>query len=131
MPSHLTIIRASDFLVATPHGQVDFERSKRILLKIAAASASLVAHEILLDVRDAQIELSAGDLWYLAAELGYPHMPFRGKIAVLCSLAGSDQADFFALCAQNRGFRVRAFTSFEEAVEWLIADGSHLLEHIG
>jgi hypothetical protein len=26
---------------------------------------------------------------------------------------------------------VRAFTSFEEAVEWLIADGPRLLEAIG
>jgi hypothetical protein len=31
-----------------------------------------------------------------------------------------DYAGFFALCAQNRGFQVSAFTSFEDAIEWLI-----------
>jgi hypothetical protein len=131
MPSYLTIIRASDFVVATPQGQLDFEKSKRILLKLASGSANLAAHEVLLDLRNADVELSAGDLWYLAAELGRPPLAFRGKIAVLCRLTASDQADFFALCAQNRGFQVCAFTSFEQAVEWLIADGSQTLEPLG
>lgn len=30
-----------------------------------------------------------------------------------------DQARFFALCAENQGFNVQAFTSYEEAMEWL------------
>jgi hypothetical protein len=131
MPTHVKIIRANDFLIATPQGQIDFESSKRILLKVASASANQVAHEILLDMRNAQSVLSATDLWHLASELSRRHALFRGKIAVLCRLSGTNQATFFALCAQNRGFPVRAFTSFEEAVEWLIADGFQRLEEIG
>ncbi len=46
----------------------------------------------------------------------------------MCNLSGSGQAAFFALCAQNRGFRVSAFTTFEEAIEWLSADGQQTLE---
>ena len=33
-----------------------------------------------------------------------------------------DKAGFFAISAQRMGFRISAFTSFEEAIEWLIAD---------
>ncbi len=130
MPVNDKIIRATDFLIATPTGQVDFEKSKRLLLTIASAATNLVAHEILLDMRSAQSKLSATDVWILAAELSRRRTAFPGKIAVLCRLNGSGQAAFFALCAQNRGFPVRAFTSFENALEWLSADQPQVLEYI-
>ncbi len=122
---------ASDFLIATPQGQIDFPSSKRLLFEVASASADLVAQNILLDMRNAHSELSATELWKLAAEPGRRHSQFSGKIAVLCRLTGTSQAAFFALCAENRGLPVRAFASFEQAVEWLIADGSRLLADIG
>ena len=128
MPTHVKIIRATDFLIATPHGQVDYENSKQLLQRTASASANLLAHEILLDMREAQSELSAADLWHLAAALSRRHAAFLGKIAVLCRLSGSGQAAFFALCAQNRGFSVSAFTSFEDAFDWLTADRSEPLD---
>jgi hypothetical protein len=31
-----------------------------------------------------------------------------------------DRARFFALCAENKGFNVEAFTSYEEAMDWLL-----------
>jgi hypothetical protein len=130
MPIDVKIIRATDFLIATPTGRVDFESSKRLLATIASASARLVAHELLLDMRGAQPELSATDLWSLAAELGPGRAAVTGKIAVLCRLNGSNQGAFFALCAQNRGFPVSAFTSFEDAVEWLLEGGPRLREQI-
>jgi hypothetical protein len=39
---------------------------------------------------------------------------------VLCPLERFDHSRFFALCAENRGFDVRAFVSYEDAMEWLI-----------
>jgi hypothetical protein len=111
MPTHVKIIRATDFLIATPKGQVDFETSKRLLVTVASASATLLAHEILLDMRSAQSELSATDLWHLAAELSRRRTAFPGKIAVLCGLNGSGQAAFFALCAQNKQRADKSLTS--------------------
>ena len=130
MPTHVKIIRATDFLIATPKGQVDFENSKRLLMTIASGSVSLVANEILLDMRSAQSELSAADLWDLAAQLSRRRTAFPGKIAVLCSLRISAQAAFFALCAQNRGFPVSAFTTFEDAIKWLSADGPQPQQYV-
>jgi hypothetical protein len=37
-----------------------------------------------------------------------------------CSARGSDHARFFSLCAEHRGSNVEAFTSYEEAMEWLL-----------
>jgi hypothetical protein len=129
MANHVKIIRAKDFLIATPQGQVDFEKSKCLLKAIAFASTSPVAHEVLLDMRKSKTDLSATNLWNLAAELSRGYRTFRGRIAVLSDLRGSGKAAFFALCAQNRGYPVSAFTSFEEAVEWLTVEGATLLEY--
>ena len=124
MPTNIRIIYAHDFIKATPEGHLDLEESKKLLMEIASASAGLADYEIILDTRKAQIEMSATDLWYMASELSKHRSTFsRHKMAVLCPLERFDQAEFFALCAKNRGFQVRAFTSFEDAIEWLIAEG--------
>ena len=126
MPTDVRIIHAHDFIKATPEGQLDLAKSKKLLIEIASASAPLGEYEIVLDTRKAQSEMSATDLWYLAAELGNLREPFSRpvKTAILCPLIRFDLTEFFALCAQNRGFNVKAFTALEDAIEWLIADGS-------
>jgi len=117
------IIHAHDFIIATPKGQLDFERAKKLLVDIMSASAPFIDYEILLDTRRAQSELSAIDLWQLVIEIFNFRKPLARKTAVLCPLEQFDQAEFFALCAKNRGFNVSAFTSFEDAIEWLIPSG--------
>ena len=66
--------------------------------------------------------MSVTDLWYLAEALSTLRGAFNSKTAVLCPTERFDSAEFFALCAQNRGLRVQAFRSFEDAIEWFIAD---------
>jgi len=124
MATNIRIIHARDFIKATPDGRLDLQESKKLLMEIASASAPSADHQIILDTRKAQLEMSASDLWYLAAELSNLRKAFSRKTAVLCPLTQFDEAEFFALCAQNRGFRVRAFTSFEDAIEWLVANGA-------
>ncbi len=124
MSTDIRIIHAHDFIKAVPEGQLDLEKSKKLLMEIASASAPLADYEIILDTRKAQTELSITDLWYLAAELSKLREAFfRKKTAILCPLEKFDHAGFFALCSKNRGFQVMAFTSFEDAIEWLIANG--------
>jgi hypothetical protein len=89
-------------------------------MEIASASNPAVDYDVFLDVRKTQLELSIADLWYLASELSNLRKALSRKTAVLCPLEQFDYAGFFALCAQNRGFHVNAFTSFEAAIEWLI-----------
>jgi len=124
MPTNIRIIHAHDFIKASPEGHLDLEKSKKLLMEIASASAPLVDYEIIIDTRKAQTEMSITDLWYLAAELGNLRKAFSRKTAVLCPLERFRYAEFLAVCAQNRGLRVMAFTSFEDAIEWLIANGT-------
>ena len=122
MPTDIRIIHAHDFIKATPEGQLDFERAKEALLEIASASSALADYEIILDTRKAQPIMSVFDLWYLALELQKLGKPFSRKTAVLCPLERFDSAKFFTVCAQNRHLQIRAFTSFEDAIEWLVAN---------
>jgi hypothetical protein len=63
--------------------------------------------------------MTVADLWYLTGYLvGLPEM-WERKIAVLPPAEEFDRAAFFALAAENRGGRVRAFASLEEAIGWL------------
>jgi hypothetical protein len=123
MPTNIRIIHAHEFIKATPEGQLNFDKAKELLIEIASAAGPSFDYEVILDVRKAQPALSKTDLWYLAAELSNLRKAFSRKTAVLCPLERFDYAGFFALCAQNRGFRVSAFTSFEAAIEWLIEEG--------
>jgi hypothetical protein len=124
MPTNIRIIHAHEFIKATPDGQLDLEKAKKLLMEIASASAPLVDYEIILDMRRAQSGLSVSDLWDLAAELSNLGKAFLRKTAVLCPVEQFDHASFFALCAKNRGFQISAFTSFEDAIEWLIGNGT-------
>ncbi len=124
MPTNIRIIHARNFIKATPEGHLDLEESKKLLMEIASASAPLVDYEIILDTRKAQTEMSVTDLYYLCTELSNLRKAFSRKTAVLCPLERFKYAEFFALVAQNRGFPVMAFTSFEDAIEWLISNGT-------
>jgi len=124
MPAHIKIIHAHEFIKATPEGLFDLNESKKLLLEIAAISVPSVEYEILLDIRNVNSELSIANLWYLADELNKFRKTFTCKTAVLCPVEQFDHAGFFALCSQNRGFHVRAFTSYEGAMEWLLESKS-------
>ena len=119
MPTDIRLIHAQDFVRATSEGELDFETSKKALIEIASATAHLVDYEILLDTRKAHVQLSITDLWYLVAELSNLRNAFSRKTAVLCPVEQFDNAAFFALCSENQGFRIKAFTSFEDAIDWL------------
>ncbi len=122
MSSTIRIIRAHDFIKATPEGQLDSETYRKLLLEIASAVTPLGDYEVLLDTRKAHAVMSVADLFFLAAELCKRPGAFARKTAVLSPLERFDHAGFFALCAENRGLKVKAFTSFEDAIEWLIMD---------
>ena len=122
MPTRIQVIRANDFVRARPEGHLDLEGSGRVLDGIMDAVADLPTCSVVLDTRKAQVNVSAFDLWFLAQRLAEHRNGCVPKMAVLCPQERFDRARFFALCAVAHGFRVRPFTSYEDAMEWLILD---------
>jgi DNA-binding response OmpR family regulator len=116
----IQIIKAGDFIKSTPTGDLDMKASKEGLAQIAATGTDLHEYTILIDLRDIKSRLSTSDIYDLASDLVRYGETFRRKTAVLVR-ADEDigQAAFFESVAQNRGFKVRTFTIFEEAIIWL------------
>jgi hypothetical protein len=121
MPYHVTIIPAHDFIKVTAEGTLDYEETRRQLLQLAPIAGSHPDSGILIDTRTAHSTLSVTNFWYLVAEFRQQLSAIGRKIAVLCPPDRFDQTKFLELCSQNRGLNVLAFTSFEEAMDWLFA----------
>lgn len=120
MPTNVKIIQAAEFIRATPEGQVYIEKAEKLLQDIADAGTGLEDFHVLVDTRRVRGALSATELWALADKLAHYRRTFGHKTAILCPLERFDRSRFFALCAENKGFNVRAFTAYEDAMEWLL-----------
>jgi len=120
MPTNVKVIHAGDLIRARPEGEAYLEDAEQLIRDIVAAGAGLEEFEVLIDTRRVSGTLSATDLWNLAEKLAKYRASFARRTAVLCPQEKFDHSRFFALCAENHGFNIRAFTSYEEAMEWLI-----------
>jgi DNA-binding response OmpR family regulator len=116
----LHIIKAGDFIETTPSGDLDMKAGKEGFAQIAAAGTDLHNYTVLIDLRDVKSQLSTAQIHELGSELAKYGDTFRRKTAVLVRPDRDiAQAIFFEDVAQNRGFSVKTFTVFEEAILWL------------
>jgi len=120
--ANVKVIRARDFIRAQPDGQAHLETAEQLLRNIAQAGEGLEDYEILVDTREVSGGLSATDLWTLAERLVRFRKTFAHRTAIICPIDKFDHTRFFALCAENHGFNIRAFTSYEDAMEWLLGE---------
>jgi hypothetical protein len=119
----LHIIHAKDFLRMTPNGDLDFEKTREMLIDAVLSEEMSYELDVLVDFRLMTGELSTTDIWYLAEELSKHQNAFREKIAVLVNPDKFDKAKFFELCSLNRGIEVGAFSTYEEAIDWIFPSG--------
>jgi hypothetical protein len=122
MPLNLKVIHAADFVRATPEGKANLEAGELLLKQIAEAGAGLEGFQVLVDTRRTSGSLTATELWSLADRLVHYRRTFQNKTAIVCPIERFDHSRFFALCAENHGFNVQAFTSYEKAMRWLLDD---------
>jgi hypothetical protein len=119
MARKVRIINARDFISAKHDGVLNLEESEQLLREVMGVSEPLDEFDVLVDTREAASQLSATDLWYLADRLVHFPKLYTARTAILCPSERLDHASFFALCAENKGVNMQAFTSYEEAMTWL------------
>jgi hypothetical protein len=124
MPNSIRVIRAQDFVRATPQGQFDLESSRQLLRDLADAAQRLEAHDVIIDIRNARSSMTADELWSLASTMAGDRRTFARKTAILCPMERFDRAWFFVQCADNAHLNLRAFTDYEAAMDWLHAEAS-------
>lgn len=120
MVTDVRIVRGRDCVRATPAGTLDLDGSKRVIAEVAAVGGGLGVFDVILDVRRTDLALTITDLWYLADHLARQPTLRGRRIAVLPPAWDGERADTFAGLARARGMRVRAFVSFEAAIDWLV-----------
>jgi hypothetical protein len=122
MSFNIKVIRFSDLVRANPHGPASLELGEQLLRDIAQAGARLEDFQVLVDTRSVTEPLTAAELWQLSEKLA----PYRGKlgdkIAIVSNRERIEGHHFYAVSAQGKGFNMRAFASYENAMEWLLAD---------
>jgi hypothetical protein len=119
----LQIIRAQEFVRLGAHGQFDLKASKAVLATLARACYKRGIHQALLDLRalhpGPKPVFSQDDLVTLVntfREIGFTR---QQRLAVLYKSDPHRRAGMFASIARLRGWSVKAFHEFEDAVTWL------------
>src|SRR6478609_3340898 len=122
MSTNVRVVQPSEFLRVRADGRVDLDMAKAMLERVAAAAAPLDEYEVLIDIRDVVGQLTPGEVCELAGSLDQFNSTFLRKTAVLCPRERFDNTRLFGLLAGSHGFRrIRAFLSFEDAMEWLLS----------
>ena len=123
MLSGTKLYKVKDFIRKTETGDIDLERSKKIVRELAKVSGLRSNHNILIDLRETTVSPAASieDLMKVALEFGSYVSNFKNKIA---NIIPGDQermeiASRFKSCMVFQGFEYEVFTDYESAIEWL------------
>jgi hypothetical protein len=123
MLSGIKIYKIKDFIRKTETGDIDFERSKKIVRELAMAAGLHTGHNILVDLRETTISTAASieDIMKIALEFGSFVSSFKNKIANIVTDDPERMkiASRFKACMDIQGFEYEIFTDYESAIEWL------------
>ena len=113
----------SDYILITANGNYSQSVTKNLFLDAVDAAKTNKIFKILIDCREVIGEISTldrYDIGVLLSQLVY--VKAEGKIIKVAFVAYEpiiDPKRFVEKVAVNRGADVKAFTNYEEAIEWL------------
>jgi hypothetical protein len=119
LPMELHVIRFREFVKLDGHGHLDMEASHAALSQLAQLCRKRCIECSLLDGRDMQTGLTPGEIAALVRDLAEMGFTRNQRIALLHRGDQSQRAGLFALIGNLRGWKIRTFVSFEEAIDWL------------
>ncbi len=123
MLSGIKVYKVKDFIRKTETGNIDLERSKKIVRELAMAAGSHADHNILIDLRETTVSAAASieDIMKVALEFGSYVSSFKNKIANIIpdDPERMEIANRFKACMDIQGFEYEIFTDYESAIEWL------------
>ena len=122
MPSRIKIYKIKDFIRMNESGEIDLDKSIKIVREVSAAATFHPDHNILVDVRETTLLFSGmNELMKIVMTFVQLMPPFKNKIA---SLIPNDEnrVSFekkLKVCFDIKNFEFMYFTSYEDAIEWL------------
>lgn len=121
----IRLVRGQQFFRGDQRGKLDLEASREALCQLLAegtegAGNTPGSHDLLFDVRDADIAMELKEVWTLLQDLKECNPGFDGRLALLDNWDDTfDRVQFFEASSDMIGVEAKAFLEFEEAVEWL------------
>jgi len=120
VPINVKIVPAKEFIRTQADGEFDLEGTKELFLAVFSKMKEANVSEVVIDVREASTKMTASDINELLSVLNHVGSWSTWKIAIVYRPKDDwDRAKFFELGAQNKGYRVGAYKSFEGALNWL------------
>jgi hypothetical protein len=121
MSVRLQIDEMTDYLAARFTGAGTAEEAWQEFGLIAKHCMRANKNKLLLDFAETHGEVSLADRYFLGEEAQiFAH--YMLKVATVDRAERIDPRRFGEMAAQNRGVNVRAFTSVEDAEEWLLKE---------
>lgn len=121
----IRIIRGAQFLRGNQRGALDLEASQDALCHLLAEGTDGTGgtagdHDLLFDVREADIEMTLPEVWALVEGLKTCDPGFNSRLALLGRWDETyNRLEFLQENARLYGIDAKAFHDFESAVNWL------------
>ncbi|HEY5567509.1 MAG TPA: hypothetical protein VIM81_09735 [Gammaproteobacteria bacterium] len=125
MPFMLKVLAEEGYVLLEHHGHVPSDEVREARAALLDAAGREKFGRVLIDWSAASGVPPVADFYFILSETRIT-LDVRGKCALLTPESSRSVADFVETAGRNRGFRIKAFTSREAAIEWLFrADDSH------
>ena len=120
MAAEYTVYNVKDFIRKTPSGELDIDKSLRMVREIVATAGFHHDHNILVDLRKTVPLSNFGDILAVATEFAKYQGIFQDKLAVIIPDTPErlEKAKFFMAALGETSFKIEYFTDFEKAIEW-------------
>ena len=120
MPIDVKVVHAREFIQTKANGEFDLEGTQELFLAVFSKMKEAKVSEVVMDLRELTTNMTASDINELLSVLHHVGSWSTWKIAILYRPKDDwDRAKFFELGAQNKGYQVEAYQSFEGALNWL------------
>lgn len=121
MPYDIRIISSTEFLRLDAQGHLDLAASRQMLYDTLWACTNRSIGRVLIDTRQATTDMTAAQVTTLADTCRQVTAPAdQHKIAILNRPVDEfDRAAVVAEAAEEQGWNVRTFRTFESAFQWL------------
>ncbi len=120
MPIDVKVVHAREFIQTKANGEFDLEGTQELFLAVFSKMKEAKVSEVVMDLRELTTNMTASDINELLSVLNHVGSWSTWKIAILYRPKDAwDRAKFFELGAQNKGYQVEAYQSFEGALNWL------------
>ena len=124
MIADTTIYKIGGCIQKTEAGELDCTQSISLIHELATAIQIHKDQDILVDLRDANVQTDIQDLMAFAEECAKFKLHFDKKIAILIPNTEEriEAAKRFRSCMDVQGFRLKQFFEYDAAIEWLLME---------